>query len=125
MDDVPAVFSAATQQNADAVLVIADALFTLNRAQILQLAASTRLPTLYPNRSFVDDGGLLDYAAKTGVGARRAAGYVAALLRGAKPQDLPMSAPDELELVVNLKAAQAIGLTIPPSIIAKATDVIS
>jgi putative tryptophan/tyrosine transport system substrate-binding protein len=124
MDDVPGVFSAATQQDADAVLVIADALFTLNRAQILQLAGNARRPTLYPNRAFVDDGGLLDYAAKVGVGARGAAGYVGALLHGAKPQDLPMSAPNELELVVNLKAAQAIGVTIPPSVIAKATEVI-
>jgi putative ABC transport system substrate-binding protein len=124
MDDVPGVFAAATQQDADAVLVIADALFTLNRAQILQLAAAARRPTLYPNRSFVDDGGVLDYAAKVGVGARGAAGYVAAILHGAKPQDLPMSAPNELELVVNLKAAQAIGVTIPPSVIAKATEVI-
>jgi putative ABC transport system substrate-binding protein len=124
MDDVPGVFAAATQQDADAVLVIADALFTLNRAQILQLAAATRLPTLYPNRAFVDDGGVLDYAAKAGVGARGAGGYVAALLRGAQPRDLPMSAPNELELVVNLKAAQAIGVTIPPAVMANATEVI-
>jgi putative ABC transport system substrate-binding protein len=124
MDDVPGVFSAATQQDADAVLVVADQLFTLNRAPILQLASSTRRPTLYPNRAFVDDGGVLDYATKAGAGARHAAGYVAAILHGAKPQDLPMSAPNELELVINAKAALAIAVTIPPAVRTKATEVV-
>lgn len=95
-----------------------------NRKQIIALAAQYRLPAIYPVQYFVADGGLMSYAASQLDGFRRAAAYVDRILRGEKPGDLPVQAPVKYELVVNLKTATALGLSIPPTLLARADEVI-
>jgi putative ABC transport system substrate-binding protein len=123
-DDMPGAFAAAAQQPPDALMVLADTLFTANRSQLVQLATDSRIPTLYPGRSFVDGGGLMDYALVEATRSRRAAEYVAQILHGAKAADLSMEPPTDVELVVNLNAAQLIGYAVPSAVLARATDVI-
>jgi putative tryptophan/tyrosine transport system substrate-binding protein len=123
-DELPTAFAAATEQSADAVMVLAGTLFGANRAQVARLAAEHRIPALYPNRQFVDDGGLMDYAFVGSGRGPRAAEYVFEILHGANPGDLAMGPPPEIELVLNLKAAQAIGHAVPPSVLARATEII-
>ena len=105
-----------------AVLVLTDAMFWYHRPEIIALAAG--VPALYPEREFTDDGGLMAYGPSVPDSLRRAAGYVDRILRGAKPGDLPIQEPVKFELVVNLKTAKALGLTIPPLILARADEVI-
>lgn len=95
-----------------------------NRKQIIALAAQYRLPAIYPVQYFVADGGLMSYAASQLDGFRRAAAYVDRILRGEKPGDLPVQAPVKYELVVNLKTATVLGLSIPPTLLARADEVI-
>jgi putative tryptophan/tyrosine transport system substrate-binding protein len=95
-----------------------------HRDLIIALAARHKLPAVYPNDLFIRSGGLISYGADTVDQFGRAAGYVDRILRGEKPADLPVQAPTKYELVVNLKAAKAIGLTISPSVLARADEVI-
>jgi putative ABC transport system substrate-binding protein len=99
-------------------------MFWNERARIVALAANYRMPAIYPEREYADDGGLLAYSQNVSDQFRRAAGYVDKILKGAKPADLPVEQPTRFELVVNLMTAKALGLTVPPSILARADEVI-
>ena len=117
-------FSALTKDRPDALLVLADPGFVVHRARIVEFANTSRLPAMYPHREYAEAGGLLAYGADLRDNYRRAAIYVDKILRGAKPADLPVELPTKFELVLNLKSAKALGLTIPPSVLARADEVI-
>ena len=106
------------------VLVLTDAMFWYHRREIVALVAATRLPALYPEREFADDGGLMAYGPNVPDNFRRAADYIDRILKGANPAELPIQEPVKFEFVVNLKTAKALGLTIPPTILARADEVI-
>jgi ABC-type uncharacterized transport system substrate-binding protein len=122
--DFGRAFDAATKQRAGALVVGVDALTWANRRSIVDLAAKNRLPAIYAAREFVDAGGLIAYGVSYPHLYRRAASFVDKILKGAKPADLPIEQPTEFELVVNLKTAKALGLTIPPSLLGRADEVI-
>jgi putative ABC transport system substrate-binding protein len=122
--DLESVFRAASNRRADAVLVLQSPVFNSHRAQIAELALKSRLPATYPRREFVEDGGLMSYGVSIFDLDRRAATYVDKILKGAKPDDLPVEQPTKFELVINLKTAKQIGLTIPPNVLARADRVI-
>ncbi len=117
-------FAAAISGRAEALIVMADALLIDHRTRIVAFAQRHRLPGMYPRRSFVDVGGLMSYATNFPNMLRRAATYVDKILKGAKPADLPVEQPMTFELVINLKTAKALGLTLPPAILLQATEVI-
>jgi putative ABC transport system substrate-binding protein len=119
-----AAFDTAMQGRADALITLPDAMLWNQRLHVAGLAAQHRLPALFPEREFVDAGGLLSYGPSVPASFHRAATYVDKLLKGAKPADLPVEQPTKFELVINLKTAQALGLTIPPTILFQADDVI-
>jgi putative ABC transport system substrate-binding protein len=112
------------QERADALLVLADPVFFLQRALLANLAEKNRLPAMYGLREHVDAGGLMAYAASIHDLYRRAALYIDKIFKGAKPADLPVEQPTKFELVINLKTAKALRLTIPPSLLARADQVI-
>jgi putative ABC transport system substrate-binding protein len=112
------------RERADALIAELNGVNTRLRMRILQLSAKNRIPTAFGTRSFAEAGGLLSYGADVSEHFRRAAGYVDRILKGAKPADLPVEQPTKFELVVNLKTAKALGLTIPPSVLARADHVI-
>ncbi len=123
-DDLDRAFSEMTRARADALTVLSSAMFINERRRLVDLAAKTRLPAVYAYREFVDAGGLMAYGADLADMFRRAATYVDKILKGAKPGDLPVEQPTKFELVINLKAAKALGLTIPPSVRGRADEVI-
>jgi len=123
-EDFDRAFSDMTRARADALAVPATQVFNLERRRLVNLAAKNRLPAVYPNRDFVDAGGLMSYGPNLADMARRAASYVDKILKGAKPADLPVEQPTRFELVINLKTAKALGLTIPPSVLGRADEVI-
>jgi putative ABC transport system substrate-binding protein len=122
--DLEAAFAAATREKAGALLVFREASFGAYQQHIVNLAARHRLPAIYGGSSFVKVGGLMSYAANFLDMLRRAAGYVDKILKGAKPADLPIEQPTKFELAINLKTAKALGLTIPPSVLVRADQVI-
>jgi len=122
--DIADAFSAATRQRAGALSVLAGSMFFTHRALIAELAVKSRLPTVYLLREHAEAGGLLTYGVDLRDNFRRAAGYVDRILRGAKPEDLPIEQPTKFELVVNLKTAKALGLTIPRSVLVRADQTI-
>ena len=117
-------FSAVRRARAQAVYVIEDALFFNHRMTLVKLASKARLPIIYWVKEFAEGGGLMSYGASYGDLFRRSAGYVDKILKGAKPGDLPIEQPTKFELVVNLKTAKALGITIPESILLRADEVI-
>ncbi|RPH54073.1 MAG: ABC transporter substrate-binding protein [Acidobacteria bacterium] len=123
-DEFQGAFAAMTRERAGALLVFPDGMFLLHRTRIADLAAKSRLPAMYGVREFVDAGGLVSYAPSLRDNLRRAATYVDKILKGAKPADLPIEQPTKFELVINLKTAKALGLTIPQSLLARADQVI-
>lgn len=123
-EDFEGAFQAARQQRAGALLVLSSGLFYAHRLRVAELAAAKRLPAIYDQKEFVEAGGLLAYGASVLDLYGRAASYVDKLLKGAKPGDLPIAKPTRFELVLNLKTAKALGLTIPPSILVRADQVI-
>jgi len=123
-DDLPAAFDAGARERAEGVLTTAESIFVAQRNRVVQLAAQHRLPGMYPYKLMVDAGGLMAYDSYTSDLQRRAAAFVDKILKGAKPADLPVEQPTKVELVINLKAAKALGLTIPPSLLQRADQVI-
>ena len=123
-EDFDAAFATAKQRNAQALLDLGDPLTIAYRSRITTLAASSRLPAVYGAREFPDEGGLMSYGASIVLLFRRAATFVDKILKGAKPADLPIEQPTKFELVVNLKVAKALGLTVPPSLLARADELI-
>jgi putative tryptophan/tyrosine transport system substrate-binding protein len=104
--------------------VLSSNMFFREQRRLVDLATKNGLPAVYPWREFVDAGGLMSYGPNIADLVRRSATYVDRLLKGAKPADLPVEQPTKFELVINLKTAKALGLTIPPSVLARAHDVI-
>ena len=122
--DIETAFRAASKGRAEAVFVLAGPIFNSHRTQIADLAVKSRLPAIYTIREFVEAGGLMSYGASFTDLYRRAATYVDKILKGAKPADLPVEQPKKFELIINLKTAKQIGLTIPPNVLARADKVI-
>ena len=124
-DDLPAAFDAGIRQHADALLTTAESMFFVNGERVSELAAHYRLPAMYPfSAPVLDAGGLMAYEVDNGDLQTRAAAYVDKILKGAKPSDLPVQQPTEFKLFINLKAAKAIGLTIPESFLQRADQLI-
>jgi putative ABC transport system substrate-binding protein len=122
--DVDRAFSDMTRARVGALTVLTSPTFVNERRRLVDLAAKNRLPAVYSVREFVDVGGLMAYGPNGADLLRRAATYVDKILRGAKPGDLPVEQPTKFELVINLKTAKALGLTIPQSILIRADEVI-
>jgi len=122
--DFDRAFSEMTRARAGALTVLGNTMLLLEQRRLVDLAAKNRLPTVFPFREYVDAGGLMSYGANPGDLFRRAATYVDKILKGAKPADLPVEQPTKFELVINMKTAKALGLTIPPSLLGRADEVI-
>ena len=123
-EEFDGAFAAMTRERAGALLVLGDPMFCLHRTRIADLAAKQRLPTMFPQRQDAEAGGLMVYGANLSDAFRRAATFVDKILKGAKPADLPVEQPTKFELFINLKTAKALGLTIPPSLLGRADQVI-
>jgi putative tryptophan/tyrosine transport system substrate-binding protein len=123
-EDFDRAFSDMTRARAGALTVLGSAIFNSERRRLVDLAAKHRLPTVYTSRDFVDAGGLIAYGASLADLFRRGATYVDKILKGAKLGDLPVEQPTKFELVINLKTAKALGLTIPPLLLGQADEVI-
>jgi putative ABC transport system substrate-binding protein len=122
--DIDRAFSDMTRARAGALAVLATSMLNSERRRLVDLAAKNRLPAMYPYREFVEAGGLMAYGADLADLTRRAATYVDKILKGAKPADLPVEQPTKFELVINLRTAKAIGLTIPQSLLLRADEVV-
>ena len=123
-DGLEQAFNSAVKGRADALIVVGTGFINSHRARVLDLVAKTRLPAIYTIPAWVEDGGLMSYASDPRERFRRAASYVDRIFKGAKPADLPVEQPTKFELVVNLKAAKAINLTMPPSLLARVDRII-
>jgi len=123
-DDLENAFGVAKKDRSEAINVLSSGFFGVQREKIVELVTRTRLPAMYFDREFVDSGGLMSYGANLAELFRRAATYVDKILKGAKPNDLSVEQPTKFELIINLKAAKQIGLTIPPNVLARADKVI-
>ena len=121
---IEAAVTTMAEQPGGALIASADPFINTERALIIALAQRHRLPAIFGFRQFVSEGALISYGPDTADIARRAASYVDRILKGEKPADLPVQAPTKYELVINLKAAKALGLTVPPTVLARADEVI-
>jgi putative ABC transport system substrate-binding protein len=117
-------FQTANQKHVGAIMMISTRPFFAERKRIVELAGKYRLPAIYPQKEFVDEGGLMSYGADLDDLYRRAAGYADTILKGAKPADLPVQQATKFEFIINLKAAKQIGLTLSPDLLARANRVI-
>ena len=124
IDDIGPAFDAASAQHADALVVGIDAIMQANTTLIAELATKHRLPAIYASREFIEAGGLFAYGVSYPDLYRRAAIYVAKILKGANPGNLPVEQPTKFELLINLKAAKALGLEVPATLLARADEVI-
>jgi putative ABC transport system substrate-binding protein len=124
VEDVDSIFPTLASERVDAVIVLRDAMFYSERRRMAASARAVRLPVVYGFREHVDDGGLISYGINLAENFRRAADYVVKLLKGARPGDLPVEFPTKLELVINLRTAKALGLEVPPTLVARADEVI-
>jgi putative tryptophan/tyrosine transport system substrate-binding protein len=122
--DIDIAFRDLARQPADALIIISNPLFTSRREQIVTLANHHRIPTIYSLREFAAAGGLVSYGASIGNAYRQTGVLAGRILKGAKPADLPVQQPSKFELVINLKTAKALGLTVPPHLLARADEVI-
>ena len=123
-DDLPAAFASGAREGAEGVVTTAESIFVVERNRVVQLAAKHRLPGMHPYRLMVDAGALMSYDPYTSDLQRRAATYIDRILKGAKPADLPVEQPTTFELVINLKTAKALSLTIPPLLLQQADQII-
>jgi putative ABC transport system substrate-binding protein len=124
VDELQASLASISRARVNGLVVLGDVMLFTHREQIISFAARQRLPTMYPWRTWVDDGGLMSYGVNLGASYRETAAYVDKIIKGAKPADLPIEQPTKFELVVNLKTAKALGLTIPPSVLGRADELI-
>jgi putative ABC transport system substrate-binding protein len=122
--ELDAAFKAVADARPSAFFTIPHSMFQDNKTRIFEFATKSRLPGVFPNRVFTEAGGLMSYGPNLAANFRRAAVFVDKILKGAKPADLPIEQPTKFELVINLKTAKALGLTIPPSVLARADQVI-
>jgi putative ABC transport system substrate-binding protein len=122
--DIEGAFRTAVKERTDGVVMLGSQVFNTHRIQIVELAAKSRLPATYTRPEYVEDGGLMTYGPSINDLFRRAATYVDKIVKGAKPADLSIEQPTKFELVINLKAAKQIGLTIPQNVLARADRVI-
>jgi ABC-type uncharacterized transport system substrate-binding protein len=122
--EIDAAFASLIELQADALVVAADALFSDRRAQLVALAARNRVPAIYVFRQFAAAGGLISYGASIADSIRQSGVYAGRILKGAKPADLPVQQPTKFELVINLKTAETLGLTVPQSLLQRADEVI-
>ena len=123
-NDLDAAFAKIAGARVQAVVVLSDPMFFSERRRIIISAAAARLPTIWSTRVFAEDDGLLSYGVDEADSFRRAAGYVAKILKGAKAGELPVELPVKFELLINLRTAKAFGLTVPPTLLARADEVI-
>jgi putative tryptophan/tyrosine transport system substrate-binding protein len=123
-DELEQAFAGAEHGRVDGVLVFTHGFAVLNRARIMQLASQQGLPTMYGWRDFVEEGGLISYGPDIQILVRQAAINVHRILRGERPSNLPVQQPTRLELIINLKTAKALGLEVPPTLLAIADEVI-
>jgi putative ABC transport system substrate-binding protein len=123
-DDFEATFRSATKGRADALIIISGGVFNGHRPLLVALAAKSRLPAMYTEHEYVRAGGLMVYSSILTEQYRRVAVFIDKILRGAKPADLPVEQPTKFELIINLKAAKQIGLTIPPNVLARADKIV-
>jgi putative ABC transport system substrate-binding protein len=117
-------FARAKEQGVDALVTMASPILNSNRKRLIELAGRYRLPSIWYGAAFVREGGLLSYGPSFPDMYRRSAGYVAKIIRGAKPADIPVEQPIKFELVINLKTSKALGLEIPAALVARADEVI-
>jgi putative ABC transport system substrate-binding protein len=122
--DIEPAFRAAGKERADAILVLGSGIYASHRKQVVDLTLKKRLPAIFRSREYMEEGGLMSYGVNPFDLDRRAATYVDKILKGAKPADLPVEQPTKFELVINLKTAKQIGLTVPPNVLARADKVI-
>jgi putative ABC transport system substrate-binding protein len=122
--DLDAAFSAMARERPDALLLLGTPMFFVERQRVVALSSGLRLPAMFTGREFVEVGGLMSYGASLTDLLRRAATYVDRILKGAKPGDLPVEQPTKFELLINLKAAKALGVTLAPAVLARADELI-
>ena len=122
MTDFDGAFAAMVKERAEALIVMINPMYNLQRRHIIERADKHRLPAIYEWKEFVQSGGLLSYGADVQDVYRRAAGFVEKILKGAKPADLPVEGPVRFDVAVNLKTAKALGLTIPQSILSQSVQ---
>jgi putative ABC transport system substrate-binding protein len=122
--DLPVAFEAAAKERAEGVINTGESIFAVNRAPLAELATRHKLPSIYHLRVITEAGGLMSYQPVLDVQFRRAATYVDKLLKGANPADLPIEQPTQFEFIINLKTAKALSLTVPPTLLARADEVI-
>jgi putative ABC transport system substrate-binding protein len=123
-DDFDGVFETLKRETPDAILMVSDSLTMLNRKRIMDYAQANRLPAIYEYDTLVREGGLMSYGGDVQESFERTADFVDRLFKGAKPADLPFEQPTRYPFAINLKTAKAIGLTVPPTLLARADDVI-
>jgi putative ABC transport system substrate-binding protein len=124
ISEIDAAFASLAEQHLRALIISSDPFFMTRRAQLVGLAASHKMPVVYPFREFVDDGGLMSYGPSLTSAYRRAGVYAGRILKGAKPGELPIELPSRFEFLINLKTAKTLNLTIPPGVLAIADEVI-